>query len=342
MSHELQQSERKHSPKSSPLQAKALDSDPQNMPSQSPPTFQLQADPSAEAEPEVTPQNLELVPGELLAAGEGNDAETSHVHWPNTTASGVTLGKGYDIGSRTAAEVIADLTAAGMSQDQATTISGGAGLTGQAAGTWVTENRDAVGEIALNVQYRLLSSMMTNYTDLARNQATSTETLSNNNNARSREVRDGVEAGTYVMSDAQWDNLHPAMVEFITDLRYQGGYYGWDRIAQINQRLIENDGNHLEQFRAVATLFESQEEGENSYMDNYGINTVGEGAGNTETFFNQTSEDIAGASTRRNRIRLSYLKQIISSLESGGEVTMAETGVGLEAEPEDPRRVGPQ
>jgi len=321
------------------MQRSALDQDTARMPSQDPPALQLQEETEAQA-PAPAVENLELTPGALLAAGEGSDEQTSHVHWPNTAASGVTLGKGYDIGSRTAAEVIADLTGAGMSREQATIISEGVGLTGAAAGTWVTNNRARVGEIALDVQYRLLSSQMQVYTDLAYEQATSTETLANNNNARSREVRAGVEAGTYVMTDEQWNNLHPAMIEFITDLRYQGGYYGWDRIAQINSRLIENDGDHLAQFRAVATLFESEEEGTLSYMDNYGVNTVGEGRGNTETFFNQTAEDIAGATTRRNRIRLSYLKQIISTLEAGGEVTMAPLAVGHE-EAQDPRQTGP-
>jgi hypothetical protein len=189
----------------------------------------------------------------------------------------------------------------------------------------VTNNKDDVGEISSEVQMALLATMLEQYRDLARGQATNPEATKDGSgyytNARGREIKDGVDEGTYRMTDEQWDALHPAMVEFITDLRYQGGYYGYDRIAQINKALLENDGNHLEQFRAVAALFEAAEGEDNSYMDNYGIG-IGEGSGNTETFYNQSSEDLEGATTRRNRIRLAYLKQIISALEGGQIVRM--------------------
>jgi len=57
-------------------------------------------------------------------------------------------------------------------------------------------------------------------------------------------------------------------------------------------------------------------------MDKYG-KAIGEGTGNTELFYGQTTDDIAGATTRRNRVRLAYLKQIITALEAGSTVTMA-------------------
>ena len=43
--------------------------------------------------------------GELTTLGEGSDLQTKYIHWPNTPASGVTLGKGYDIGNRTPQQV---------------------------------------------------------------------------------------------------------------------------------------------------------------------------------------------------------------------------------------------
>jgi|GEM_PF-1512321 len=298
-----------------------------------PPTFQLTAAaPMQLQEADGQGESLTLTRGELTSTGEGSDAQTSHVHWPETSASGVTLGKGYDIGSRTAAQVIQDLTAAGMGQSQATKISAGAGLKGNAAGTWVNQNKDDVGVIALDVQHQLLATMLEVYTDNAESVATNDSATKDGSgyytNARGREINDGVEEGTYKMSSDQWENLHPAMVEFLTDLKYQGGYYLYDRVAQVNETLIANDGNHLEQFKGVAALFESQSEGADSYMDRYG-QRIGEGSGNTETFYGQTAEELEGATTRRNRIRLAYLKNVISALEAGNDVvfdTDAESG----------------
>lgn len=298
-------------------------------PAVSPPAFQLQASGPIQLQEETTAADntLTLTPGELTTTGEGSDAQTKYIHWPDTAASGVTLGKGYDIGSRTEQQVIDELVAAGMDETQATKISKGAGKKGQAAGDFVTANKDDVGEIAKSVQQQLLATMLVEYTAKAKDLATSTTATKDGSgyytNARGREINDGVDAGTYVLTDAQWDALHPAMVEFVTDLKYQGGYYLYGRIAEVNKALIENDGNHTEQFKAVAALFESDTEGELSYMDRYG-KKIGEGTGNTETFYGQDADALDGASTRRNRIRLAYLKQIIAALEAGKTVSMGE------------------
>ena len=268
--------------------------------------------------------SLVLKKFELTVQGEGADGATKYIEWPNTSASGVTLGKGYDIGSRSAKQVIDDLTASGMSKAQAEKISKGVGLKGQAAGDWVKANKKDVGEIALDVQYKLLDIVMPKFTAQAENVATNTkaekDSGGNYTNAAGREKGDGVKAGTYVMSKEQWTGLHPAMVEFITDLKYQGGYYLYDRIEKINAVWIKNHGNHLEQFKAVAALFEGAKAGELSYMDNYGKG-IGEGTGNKELFYGMTKDQLANASTRRNRIRLAFLKHIIAAMEAGKTVT---------------------
>ncbi len=302
--------------------------EPEGGQSMSPMPFSLTAEPQMSMAPEeqmcpvaAAPENLELQRGELTTKGEGDDAATQYIHRPQTASSGVTLGKGYDIGSRTEAAVVTELTAAGMPLDQATKISKGAGLTGAEADTFITNNKDDIGVIPSDVQYALLATMLESYQALAKDAATNTVADGNNVNAASREAKDGVAAGTYVMTEEQWTGLHPAMIELLTDLRYQGGYYGYDRIAKVNAALITNDGNQLEQFKAVAALFDKGEE-TSSYMDTYGAK-IGEGTGNTELFYGQTAEDIAGATTRRNRIRLAYLRQIITALEAGSTVTMA-------------------
>lgn len=258
--------------------------------------------------------------GQLTTFGEGDDALTGHIHWPGTAASGVTLGKGYDIGSRSKTEVITDLTTAGMGQSQAERIAEGCGLKGNAARDFVRQNRESVGEIARDVQYALLAGQLDRFREKARDTATNTTADRDNRNAAGRERKEGVAAGTYVMTIEQWDGLHPAMVEFLTDLIYQGGYYGYDRVAKVNTALKTNHGDHLAQFKAVLALFES------GYMDTY-AGAIGEGksaAGSQSEWFGQTVD--YGGRYRRNAIRRAYLKNVIAALESGKTVNMSRGG----------------
>lgn len=265
---------------------------------------------------ENTDTNVSIQSGELTRLGEGSGAATKYVHWPETDASGVTLGQGYDIGSRSEQQVIDELVAAGMDKTQATKISKGAGKKGSAAGDWVKANKTDVGEIPVAVQNVLLSQMLEEYTQKAKTQATNTKADANGANAAAREKKDGVAAGTYVLTATQWNNLHPAMVEFLTDLIYQGGFYAYDRVAKINKELVEHDGNHVEQFKGVRDLFTGE------YMDDYakkiGMGTSKKGA--KETFFGQ--EMNLEGEIRRNQIRLAYLNKVITALEGGKTVTM--------------------
>ena len=59
----------------------------------------------------------------------------------------MTLGIGYDLGSQTKDGIIANLTNAGMGQEQAKKIADGAGLKGNPARIWVRNNKDLVGKI---------------------------------------------------------------------------------------------------------------------------------------------------------------------------------------------------
>eukprot|EP00986_Skeletonema_menzelii_P008009 scaffold3246_cov88-Skeletonema_menzelii.AAC.1 len=256
--------------------------------------------------------------GSLTILGEGI---SSYVYWPETPSSGVTLGIGYDIGSRSAADVRAQLMEAGMAEEQATLISGGAGLKGVEAKEWVQDNRAEVGLLDEVVVRRLFAAQLPEYTQQAK--ALATDTNDTLYGARSREVIANKPLYTYVMTEDQWNSLHPAMVELITDLKFHGGFYGYDRIARINELLIEHDGNHLEQFKKIATLFVASEVGLGggySYMDTYAL-AVGLTPGNTETFYGVAADALRGCTERRGRIRLSFIKSVISALERG-EVEM--------------------
>lgn len=265
--------------------------------------------------------------GELTMQGEGSDAQTRYIHWPHTEASGVTLGKGYDIGSRSAAQVVDELTAAGMSQEQAVQISRGAGRKGSDAAAFVAANKAAVGEIAREVQYNLLATMLTAYTEKARHTATDQRPDAGDRNAAGREKKLGLSRGALVLSAQEWQNLHPALVEFLTDLIYQGGYYGYDRVAKINAALKAHDGDALAQLEAVRGLFADAGDQE-SYMDRYAAG-IGEHAGrkgSRETFYGQTV-DLEGE-FRRNQLRIAYLDHVIAAMRAGKSVVVVGGGPG--------------
>ncbi|MTD42643.1 hypothetical protein GIX45_29235 [Erwinia sp. CPCC 100877] len=78
--------------------------------------------------------------GVLTFRAEGNDTPGSpwfsrKVHWPGnlskcaTNASGVTLGRGFDMGARTKGEIIHKLLLAGIPRKQAEKFAEGAKLT---------------------------------------------------------------------------------------------------------------------------------------------------------------------------------------------------------------------
>lgn len=272
----------------------------------------------------ITKEKLQLKKGELTIQGEGVQ---NKIYPPPTASSGVTLGIGYDLGSRSSASVKLDLTKAGMSTIQAEKIAKGAGLKGATATEWVKLNEKDVGTWDKNITLALFATLLPKYTAEAKNLATSLvpSPASNAVNARSREIRYNKALYTYVMKEEQWTGLHPAMVELLSDLKFQGGYYAYDRINFINERLIKHHGNHTNQFVSVAELFgfNIKPAGTTrSKMDEYAVNVVGETLGNKETFYGVSATDLAGASSRRNRIRLAYQTVVIRALQKGQEVVL--------------------
>jgi len=284
-----------------------------------------------EQSPQQTPsttQKLQIKKGELTIKGE---AKILAVYWPEKLKSGVTLGIGYDIGGRPKDSVKSELVSAGMNEEQATKISNGAGLTGETQPTakeWVDQNKDDIGAIDESVVNTLFARISwpqkgTN----AKWLATTTQPFKGAT-ARDREIIDGKELYTYVMKEQQWNNLHPAMIEFLTDLKFHGSFYTAERVAAINEFLIIYDGDHLRQFEHVAALFGSPPppDGVLSFMDDHAINDVGlspiHPLKDKEEFFGIKKEDAKGATERRERIRLSFLLRVIYALRAGLTVEM--------------------
>lgn len=114
----------------------------------------------------------EILKGKLTYNAEGDDIPSSIyysrvIHWPGNDLSGVTLGRGYDMGDRTETAVYSDMVASGIASEQATKISKGAGLKGSAARNFVRSNKRDVGSITLQQQESLFAIIYPKYIDRA-------------------------------------------------------------------------------------------------------------------------------------------------------------------------------
>lgn len=77
------------------------------------------------------------------------------LQWPPTSFSGVTLGRGYDMGSRSVGEIFTTLRQAGIEEYKAVLCSKAAYIKGQQAGLFVKVYGPLVGEITHQQQIRL-------------------------------------------------------------------------------------------------------------------------------------------------------------------------------------------
>ncbi len=77
------------------------------------------------------------------------------LHWPPVGLSGVTLGRGYDMGNRSAGEVYATLRQAELEEYKASLCARAAGLKGKRAGEFVKVYGPLVGEITHQQQIGL-------------------------------------------------------------------------------------------------------------------------------------------------------------------------------------------
>lgn len=128
------------------------------------------------------------------------------ITWPGGVTSGVTIGRGYDMGFRSRAQVVRELTLAGVSQHDSNYLSHGAGLRGTAAAVFIKEHFGHAPILTLEAQQRLFDAV------------TTPETI--NDIKRIFAKPDTV--ATYGSVD--WEALPQVAQELVFDLRYRGDY----------------------------------------------------------------------------------------------------------------------
>lgn len=161
--------------------------------------------------------------GQLTFDAEGTEGGRYHsrrAHWPGGK-SGVTLGRGYDMGGRTSAQVESDLTSAGVDPAVAKQYSAGAGLKGAKAGEWVTNNRDNITQISPQEQKNLFATTYASEEAEAKRLATKPDV-------------------TEKYGATCWENLDPKIKDTLVDLKYRGDYTGTTR-GFLQESVVNND-----------------------------------------------------------------------------------------------------
>lgn len=113
---------------------------------------------------------LEPSKGLITFRSEGNNFKNNQfysrvIHWPERmklcdssgAASGVTIGRGYDMKHRSRASILRDLRMAGIPLEQAHKISFAAKLHKCQAGSFVLKNKNDIGEITEAQQVKLFN-----------------------------------------------------------------------------------------------------------------------------------------------------------------------------------------
>ncbi|MBW7981740.1 pesticin C-terminus-like muramidase [Enterobacillus tribolii] len=158
------------------------------------------------ASPENNASNT-ILRGQMTFDAEGTNVRGSRnysrvVHWPGNELSGVTIGRGYDLGNRTQEQAYSDLRRVGISESQARAISLGVDRKGTRAREFVNNNRSTIGEITAQQEVMLFNMIYPNYENRARR----------NYNRYTRSLANRTE----------WEQLHPAIRDVVVDMVYQG------------------------------------------------------------------------------------------------------------------------
>lgn len=150
-------------------------------------------------------ENYNVKRGQLTFDSEGTEGGRFHSRTPHLPpgASGVTIGRGFDIGQHTAEQSRGALIAAGLSPEQASAYAGAARKKSGSAREWLDENRAGLGEITPEQQKSLFNST---YAEMSAD----VQHISNNNEDRYGPV-----------SLPQTD---PGIRDTLVDLRYRGDY----------------------------------------------------------------------------------------------------------------------
>ena len=171
----------------------------------------------------MPPQQTGPARGRVTWDSEGTEGGRYHsrkLHVPSDS-SGLTIGRGYDMKTKSAQQIIRDLTAAGVPLPDARVLSRASGLSGAAARRFITDNNLANFEITQAAQLLLFDISYQAEAAEARRLATKQDVVA-------------------LYGATNWDGLHPAIQEMLVDLKFRGDYDGSARRI-IQPSVVRND-----------------------------------------------------------------------------------------------------
>lgn len=183
-----------------------------------------------------TNPDLKVPEGQLTFDAEGTEGGKWHsrtVHWPGG-ASGVTIGRGYDLGYKSAKEITSDFTTAGIAASDIAKFTPAAGKTGESAKEWTAKHGKDLPEITTG-QQKILFDLLYNRleADVVRISGNYAETVSGyDENKKAGKKKEDFEVN--------WATLHPAIKDLVVDLRYRGDYTPTTR-KFVQPLIIAND-----------------------------------------------------------------------------------------------------
>ncbi|MCQ4312018.1 pesticin C-terminus-like muramidase [Pseudomonas stutzeri] len=169
---------------------------------------------------------LNVPRGQLTFDVEGNDDDSSMyfsrvAHWPPVGASGVTIGRGYDVGHQH--NVRSDLQTAGVSEPLLSWLDSGKGLKKELA-------RDYLRNASAEIRSQKISRKQQHVLFLFVYESMEKDVK------RICNKRDVIEA----FGGTDWEALHPKIKDVLVDLRYRGDYTPSIR-SEIQQHVANND-----------------------------------------------------------------------------------------------------
>ncbi|NCT64171.1 MAG: hypothetical protein GPJ03_14535, partial [Microcystis aeruginosa G13-01] len=163
--------------------------------------------------------------GQLTFDAEGNDDPTSKYYSRIASRppgeSGITIGRGYDLGQHTEKQIVEDFKAIGFSQEDAKKFAIYAGLTGSDAEIKKEDARKNLPEITPEQQNKLFKNEWNKlYQDVQR--------ISDKPDTINK------------YGQVNWDTLDPAIRDVVVDLRYRGDYTTANR-EFLQPLIVDND-----------------------------------------------------------------------------------------------------
>jgi hypothetical protein len=205
---------------------------------------------------ETSGDPLKVEKGQVTFDAEGNNVEGNKyfsrvIHWPGTDASGVTIGRGYDMGNRSEASILEDMKAAGVSDDQASKIAAAHGKKGADAKQFVVDNKEGIGQISEEQQKKLFELVYAEYEGKAKNRASNWGSY-----AQLESDKD------FMLTSEQYDALHPRIKELLVDFTYRGDYRskGHAAYSKVNP-ILKEDVSGSEKMKKLKTLLETYRDG---------------------------------------------------------------------------------